>query len=207
MATDMTLGKKIKEARIKAGYTQEQLAQMLGVSRQAVTKWESDRGMPDIENLKLIGKFLGISVDYLLDDGTELDLSVTREAVSLSDYEGSKFDKKVKILKEKFPSAECHTLWSKKKLSKSEKVLDGAIGLLTDFSFGSVDIAKAADDLKDQFFLVEDDKEQYLVHISDEFIETRKLATHIEKSKKNGSSYGKFEIGDREFRDSGIAKN
>jgi len=34
----MTLGKKIKEARVKAGYTQEQFAQMLGVSRQAVTK-------------------------------------------------------------------------------------------------------------------------------------------------------------------------
>ena len=206
MTTDMTLGKKIKEARVKAGYTQEQLAGMLGVSRQAVTKWEADRGLPDVENLKSMGKLLNISVDYLLDDGTELDLSVTREAIDLSNYAGSKFDKKVTILKERFPDAECHGLISTKKLSKSEKVLDGAIGLFTDFSFGSVDLAKAAEDMSNQFFLVEDDKEQYLVHISDEFIETRKLANHIEKSKKNGTGYGKFEIGDREFKDGGIIK-
>jgi len=202
----MTLGKKIKEARVKAGYTQEQFAQMLGVSRQAVTKWESDRGIPDVENLKTIGKLLDISIDYLLDDGTELDLSVTREAVDLTNYEGSKFARKVKILRERFPDAECHGLISKKKLSKSEKVLDEAIGWLTDLGFGAVDLAKAADDMKEQFFLVDDDKDQYLVHISDEFIETRKLMAHIEKSKKKGSSYGRFEIGDREFRDGGIIK-
>jgi len=206
MMTEMTLGKKIKEARVKAGYTQEQFAQMLGVSRQAVTKWEADRGIPDVENLKTIGKLLGISVDYLLDDGTELDLSVTREAVDLAGYEGSKFDKKVKVLLERFPNAECHTLWSEKKLSGAEKVLDGAIGLLTDLPFGSVNLAKAADDRNEQFFLVEDDRDQYLVQISDEFIETKKLATHIEKSKKKGTSYGQFEIGDRAFRDSGIIK-
>jgi len=199
----MTLGEKIKDARVKAGYTQAQLAQKLGVSRQAVTKWESDRGMPDIENLKLMSQLLGISVDYLLDDGTELDLSVTREAVDLAAYEGSAFDRKIKALRGRFPDVECHTLWSKKRLSKSEKVLDAAIGLLTDFSFGSVDLAKAADDLNEQFFLVEDDADQYLVQISDEFIETRKLAVHIEKTRKSGTLYGNFEIGDREFQDTG----
>jgi len=200
----MTLGEKIKEARVKAGYTQEQFAVMLGVSRQAVTKWEADRGMPDVDNLKLMGQLLGISVDYLLDDGTELDLSVTREAVDLTNYEGSKFDKKVNVLLEKFPDAECHPLVSTKKLSKSERLLDEAIGWLTDLSFGSVELAKAFDDMNEQFFLVEDEKDQYLVHISDEFIETRKLATHIEKNKKKGTGYGRFEIGDREFRDGGI---
>ena len=202
----MTLGEKIKEARVKSGYTQAQFAEKLGVSRQAVTKWEADRGMPDVENLKLMSQLLGVSVDYLLDDGTELDLSVTREAIDLTAYEGSKFDKKVKVLFERFPNVECHTLWSKKKLSKSEKVLDGAIGLLTDFSFGSVDLAKAVDDMNEQFFLVEDSAEQYLVHMSDEFIEMRKLAMHIEKTRKKGTMYGDFEIGDRKFRDSGIIK-
>jgi len=198
----VTLGKKIREARVKAGYTQEQLAKMLGVSRQAVTKWEADRGMPDVENLKLMSRMLGTSVDYLLDDGTELDLSVTREAVDLTAYEGSKFDKKAQIVKEKFPDAECHPLMSTKKLSKSEKVLDTAVGLLTDFSFGMVDLAKAADDMKEQFFLVEDGADQYLVQISDEFIETRKLAVPIEKTRKKETWNVRFEIGDREFRGS-----
>lgn len=50
----MTLGEKIKEARKQAGLTQEQVAEKLMVSRQAVTKWETDKGIPDIENLKNI---------------------------------------------------------------------------------------------------------------------------------------------------------
>lgn len=44
----MTFGESFKEARAKAGYTQDELAQKLAVSRSAVAKWESDRGMPDV---------------------------------------------------------------------------------------------------------------------------------------------------------------
>ena len=44
----MTLGMKLKQARMDAGLTQEQLAGKLMVSRQAITKWESDKGMPDV---------------------------------------------------------------------------------------------------------------------------------------------------------------
>ena len=47
----MTLGEKIKDARVKASLTQEELAAKIMVSRQAISKWESDRGIPDIENL------------------------------------------------------------------------------------------------------------------------------------------------------------
>ena len=63
-----TLGEKIKAGRLMAGYTQEKLAEQIGVSRQAVTKWESDKGMPDIDNIKLISKLLNVSIDYLLDE-------------------------------------------------------------------------------------------------------------------------------------------
>jgi len=72
--TKMTLGEKIKAAREQAGFTQAQFAEVLGVSRQAVTKWEADRGMPDVENLKLMSERLGISVDDLLDDSTVPEL-------------------------------------------------------------------------------------------------------------------------------------
>lgn len=54
----MTTGEKIKSLRQKYGYTQEQLAEKLLVSRQAIAKWESDRGVPDVENLKAISTFL-----------------------------------------------------------------------------------------------------------------------------------------------------
>ena len=65
--TDMTFGEKLKSARKSAGLTQEQLAEKLLVSRQAITKWEADKGLPDIENLRRLSMLLGVSIDYLLD--------------------------------------------------------------------------------------------------------------------------------------------
>lgn len=82
----MTLGEKLKFARKNAGLTQEQLAEKLLVSRQAVTKWEADKGMPDIENLKRLSKLLNISIDFLLDSEENIDLSVIREEINLDDY-------------------------------------------------------------------------------------------------------------------------
>ena len=76
--TEMTLGEKLKSARKSIGLTQGQLAEKLLVSRQAITKWEAGKGMPDIENLKQLSKLLNISIDSLLDSGENIDLSVTR---------------------------------------------------------------------------------------------------------------------------------
>lgn len=68
----MKLNEKIKELRKKKGLTQEQLASELNVSRQAITKWESGEGSPDIENLKNIALFFHVSVDYLIGNKTEV---------------------------------------------------------------------------------------------------------------------------------------
>lgn len=68
----MTLGEKIKELRKKANISQEELAEKVGVTRQAVTKWESDAGLPDLENLKSIATLFNISIDELLDYKKEL---------------------------------------------------------------------------------------------------------------------------------------
>jgi transcriptional regulator with XRE-family HTH domain len=64
----MTLGEKIKNERIKIDLSQEELAQRLKVSRSAVAKWETDKGTPDIENLKNITQMLNVSIDYLLEE-------------------------------------------------------------------------------------------------------------------------------------------
>ena len=50
-------------------HSQEQLSEKLGVSRSAITKWETDKGIPDVDNLKALSKLLNVSIDYLLDDG------------------------------------------------------------------------------------------------------------------------------------------
>ena len=62
----MSVGKKIKELRKAAGYSQEELAEKLCVSRQAVTKWETDAGLPDIINLQAVSTLFCVSVDMLL---------------------------------------------------------------------------------------------------------------------------------------------
>lgn len=54
----MTFAEKLKNIRKQAGMSQEQLAEKLSVSRQAVTKWETDAGIPDIENMMLIGIYI-----------------------------------------------------------------------------------------------------------------------------------------------------
>lgn len=62
----MTFAEKLKSIRKQAGMSQEQLAEKLGVSRQAVTKWETDAGVPEIENIMAISALFDISIDSLL---------------------------------------------------------------------------------------------------------------------------------------------
>ncbi len=62
----MKVFEKIKELRSKRGWSQEQMAEKLNVSRQAVTKWETGAGAPDIENLAAIAQLFGVSTDVLI---------------------------------------------------------------------------------------------------------------------------------------------
>ena len=63
---NMNIADRLKELRKKAGYSQEQLAEMLNISRQAVSKWESAQGNPDIENLIKLTEIYNVSADYIL---------------------------------------------------------------------------------------------------------------------------------------------
>lgn len=62
----MTLGEKIAKQRKELNYTQEQLAEILGVSRQSISKWESDIAFPETDKLIELGKLFDCSMDYLL---------------------------------------------------------------------------------------------------------------------------------------------
>ena len=68
----MKIGTIIAQKRKNLGMSQEQLAEALLVSRSAVAKWESDNGMPDIENLKALSKVLGCSIDELVGNVIEI---------------------------------------------------------------------------------------------------------------------------------------
>ena len=74
MFNQIVFGEKLKSHRKQKNLTQEELAERIGVSGQAVSKWEKGECLPDIYNLKLLGRLYRISVDSLLDteyDGTE----------------------------------------------------------------------------------------------------------------------------------------
>ena len=75
----MTLGNKIAELRKEKGMTQEALANALGVSNQAVSKWEANQSCPDIQLLPQIADFFGVSVDSLF--GRENNLRDETEQV------------------------------------------------------------------------------------------------------------------------------
>lgn len=62
----MNLGAIIREQRKKAGLSQEQLAEKINVSRQAITKWETEKGIPDIANLIALSDEFGMSLDELI---------------------------------------------------------------------------------------------------------------------------------------------
>lgn len=73
----MELKEKLQQLRKQKGLTQDELAQILFVSRTAVSKWESGRGHPNIDSLKAIANYFGITVDELL-SGEEL-LAIAQE--------------------------------------------------------------------------------------------------------------------------------
>ena len=68
----MILAEKIMEMRKKNGWSQEELAYQLGVSRQSVSKWESGASIPDLERILKLSEIFGVSTDYLLKEEIEL---------------------------------------------------------------------------------------------------------------------------------------
>ena len=66
--TYMTFGEKIQKLRKEAGLSQEELSYQLGVSRQAISKWERDNGYPETEKIVQMSKMFHVSLDYLLNE-------------------------------------------------------------------------------------------------------------------------------------------
>ncbi|MGN0490015.1 helix-turn-helix domain-containing protein [Ruminococcus sp.] len=188
----MTLGEKLKEARKQTGLSQEQLSEKLGVSRSAVAKWETNKGIPDVDNLKALSQLLNVSVDYLLNDGDAIDELTTREPYNFSDYgKAKKKAMKDRAVREKFPEAEIQPLIGKVKLTKGECIFDNVLGFLTDAPFGIPEFINWIKNTDKAFYLIESDQKQFLVTVTDEFIETHRLAKRVESKK--------FEIGDWKF--------
>jgi len=75
--TDITIGQRIAEQRKKLGISQEALGERMGVSRQAISKWEADGAVPEIDKLIAMSRLFGVSVGWLL--GVEKESDSARE--------------------------------------------------------------------------------------------------------------------------------
>jgi len=86
----MTFGEKLTTLRKQHGLSQEDLAEKLSVSRQAVSRWEVDSTLPDAENLLQISKLFGVSVDYLINEDyeTENDIPAAHKLVQKMELSG-----------------------------------------------------------------------------------------------------------------------
>ena len=178
----MTLGEKIRQARKRIGLSQEQLAQKLCVSRSAVAKWETGKGMPDIENLKMLSRLFGVSVDSLISDGDAGDIAVVREHYNLAAYgRGCKKVKKDRMMLEKFPGAKITTLLGRPDLTKGEKIIDNTLGFLTSAPFGMPEFINGVKNLDKEFYLVEQGEDQFFVTVTDEFLEIRRMEPKVTK--------------------------
>lgn len=77
-----TLGSKLSALRRARGLSQEQLAEAIGVSRQAVSKWELDAAAPEIDKIKSLADFYGVTTDYLLRTDAEAPPAPTQPSNS-----------------------------------------------------------------------------------------------------------------------------
>ena len=88
----MILADKIINLRKRQNWSQEQLAEQLGVSRQSVSKWESGLSIPDLDKIIKMSSIFGVSTDYLIkDDITEIPETATVNTATSYDEDGSVF--------------------------------------------------------------------------------------------------------------------
>ena len=84
----MNIADRIQKLRKAKGISQEQLADVVGVSRQAVSKWESEQSIPDLEKVILMSNYFGVTTDYILKGIEPTENNETKA--------GGKFSNKVK---------------------------------------------------------------------------------------------------------------
>lgn len=182
----MTLAEKLKEARRQSGLSQEQLAEKLSVSRSAIAKWESGKGMPDVENLKATAKLLNVSVDYLLNDGEAKDIIQIKEAINLDEYEkhGKCRSKSDAVVVSKYPDADIYPLFRRKKLTPVQWIIDFIV------SPGVLNVVDSFDDMS-FYYLVEQGEKQLFVNVTKEFIITNEMSKKV--------TGNKFIIGQNKF--------
>lgn len=189
---NQTFGQRLKQARKEAGMTQEALSTQLMVSRQAVTKWEQDKGMPDIENLKRLSKLLNVSLDHLLDNDQSIDVSLIQESIHTSGNWLRRAKQKDRLMKKRFANAEIACLLCDQVLTRPEKIMDNLLGIFTSAPFGLPQLFNSLQHMHENWYMVKQHDQQYLVKVTDDMMEIRTLTQKITTKR--------FVLGDFSYR-------
>lgn len=127
---NVKLGKKIRELRKARNISQEVLAQYLGISFQAVSKWENDTAMPDVAVIPVLASFFGVSTDELFDyNRLEVEQKIEEICVEAAKYRDTDPDKSEAMLREglkQFPGNDVilnNLLYTLKSPERSEEVI------------------------------------------------------------------------------------
>lgn len=120
-----SLGKRISELRKRKGLTQDQLAEEMGVSSQAVSKWENDISCPDIGLLPQLADFFGVSLDELMRGEREKEVQVVPESER---KDPSKLIMRIKILSSDGDRVNVNLPMSLVRMGLESGMLDSMVG-------------------------------------------------------------------------------
>ena len=173
----MTLGQKLKEIRKRFGLSQESLAEIMNVSRQAITKWESDEGLPDVNNLQELSKVFNLTVDYLLNYNNGLPALSMKRELDKEKYEMSQKGY-INIMRELYADP-----WEVFELIRRKK--HSVFGwIVSDWLVGA-GAMEALDGLDDRtpYYLVKKDGLKLLININDYYLEAIELPENTNEKK------------------------
>jgi len=80
----MTLGTRLKQVRVEKGFSQADVAEFLNISRQSISRWETDKAYPDIDNLVELNKYYEVSIDELLTETKHLQHEINEKTEQMN---------------------------------------------------------------------------------------------------------------------------
>lgn len=194
----MIFAKKLKQLRQQTGWSQEQLADRLNVTRQAVAKWERGAGFPDIDNMQALAKLFNTSVDELLDYTRAGLASAMREPIDLDAYptDTKGYSASDLAVADKFADADqIESLNRHRRLTWWQKIIDFFVGAGTlDVAFSGEAIGQLKGDRR--YYLVEKSDRSWIVEVTKTYIERRELTKPFPRQQ--------LSVGDFIYRRSGF---
>lgn len=180
----MKLSEKLKKYRKVFDLSQEQLAEKLNVSRQVVTKWETDGGIPEISNLKALADLFNVSIDYLLDDEANVEYPLIKEKYTIEGKKNTysnRYDYITSLLKERY--SENAIIYGLTQTENGER--NTLTKIFSFFTLKISDISYLTQWLGDMaiWFLVEKENQKLIIKVTKDFIETREISNLIDTNK------------------------